>query len=72
MCLAVYLLLAAILTFGQWLYSAQGLQQAVDVAAREISRTPLPAALITNGTSSGGTMTLAVCPLPVTGPRIPV
>ena len=54
-CLAVYLLLAAILTFGQWLYSAQGLQQAVDVAAREISRTPLPAAL----TSSGGTMTLS-------------
>jgi Flp pilus assembly protein TadG len=53
-CLAVYLLLAAMLTFGQWLYSAQGLQQAVDVAAREISRTPLPAAL----TSSGGTMTL--------------
>ena len=48
-CLAVYLLLAAILTFGQWLYSAQGLQQAVDVAAREISRTPLPAAQITSG-----------------------
>ena len=43
-CLVVYMLLAAILTFGQWLYSAQGLQQAVDVAAREISRTPLPAA----------------------------
>ncbi len=54
-CLAVYLLLAAILTFGLWLYSAEGLQQAVDVAAREISRTPLPAAL----TSSGGTMTLS-------------
>ncbi len=54
-CLAVYLLLAAMLTFGQWIYSAQGLQQAVDVAAREISRTPLPAAV----TSSGGTMTLA-------------
>ncbi len=53
-CLAVYLLLAAILTFGQLLYSAQGLQQAVDVAAREISRTPLPAAM----TTSGGTMTL--------------
>ena len=48
-CLAVYLLLAAMLTFGQWLYSAQGLQQAVDVAAREISRTPLPAALTGTG-----------------------
>ena len=58
-CLAVYLLLAAILTFGQWLYSAQGLQQAVDVAAREISRTPLPAAQITSGSLSGGTMTLS-------------
>ena len=51
-CLAVYLLLAAILTFGQWLYSAQGLQQAVDVAAREISRTPLPAAQITTEASA--------------------
>jgi hypothetical protein len=54
--LVVYLLLAAILTFGLWLYSAQGLQQAADVAAREISRTPLPAATI--GSLSGGTMTL--------------
>ena len=53
--LVIYMLLAAILTFGQILYSAQALQQAVDVAAREISRTPLPAAQ----TSSGGTMTLA-------------
>jgi len=51
-CLSVYLLLAAILTFGQWLYSAQGLQQAVDVAAREISRTPLPAAQIPSNTAS--------------------
>jgi Flp pilus assembly protein TadG len=41
--LVLYMLLAAILTFGQILYSAQGLQQAVDVAARELSRTPLPA-----------------------------
>ena len=40
--LVVYMLLAAILTFGQMLYSAQTLQQAVDIAAREISRTPLP------------------------------
>ena len=41
--LVLYMLLAAILTFGQILYSSQGLQQAVDVAARELSRTPLPA-----------------------------
>ncbi|MGA2063572.1 MAG: TadE family protein [Thermoguttaceae bacterium] len=40
-CLVVYMLLAAILTFGQLFYSAQTLQQAADVAAREISRTPL-------------------------------
>ena len=37
MCLVVYLLLAAILTFGLMLYSAQTLQQAADVAAREIA-----------------------------------
>ena len=41
--LVVYMLLAAILTFGQLLYCAQTQQQAADVAAREISRTPLPA-----------------------------
>jgi hypothetical protein len=41
--LVVYMLLAAILTFGHMLFVAQGAQQAVDVAAREISRTPLPA-----------------------------
>jgi hypothetical protein len=50
--LVVYLLLAAILTFGLWIYSAQGLQQAVDVAAREISRTPLPAAMTLSGSTS--------------------
>ncbi len=50
--LVVYLLLAAVLTFGQLLYSAQGLQQTVDVAAREISRTPLPAAQIPSSTAS--------------------
>jgi hypothetical protein len=49
--LVVYMLLAAILTFGQILYSAQGLQQAADVAAREISRTPLPAAVASDGTT---------------------
>lgn len=36
--LALYLLLAAILTFGHMLYVAQGLQGAADLAAREISR----------------------------------
>lgn len=41
--LVLYLLLAAILTFGHMLYVAQGLQGAADLAAREISRTPLPA-----------------------------
>jgi hypothetical protein len=41
--LVVYMLLAAILTFGHALYVAQGLQTAVDLGAREISRTPLPA-----------------------------
>ncbi|GIW98525.1 MAG: pilus biosynthesis protein TadE [Pirellulaceae bacterium] len=41
--LVVYMLLAAILTFGHALYVAQGLQTAVDVGSREISRTPLPA-----------------------------
>jgi hypothetical protein len=41
--LVLYLLLAAILTFGLMLYSAQGVQQAIDLAAREISRAPLPA-----------------------------
>ncbi len=41
--LVLYMLLAAILTFGHMLYVAQGLQSAADLAAREISRTPLPA-----------------------------
>ena len=40
-CLVLYLLLGAILTFGQLFYSGQTVQQAADVAAREISRTPL-------------------------------
>ena len=39
--LAVYLLLGGILTFGQLFYEGQTVQQAADVAAREISRTPL-------------------------------
>lgn len=41
--LALYLILAAILTFGHLLYVAQGLQTAADLGAREFSRTPLPA-----------------------------
>lgn len=41
--LVLYMLLAAILTFGHALYVAQGLQGAADLAAREISRMPLPA-----------------------------
>lgn len=40
--LVVYMLLAAILTFGHALYVAQGLQTAADLGSREISRTPLP------------------------------
>ena len=39
------MILAAILTFGHALYVAQGLQQAADLGAREISRTPLPAVM---------------------------
>jgi hypothetical protein len=41
--LVLYMLLAAILTFGHMLYVAQGLQSAADLAAREISRTPFEA-----------------------------
>lgn len=41
--LVLYMLLAAILTFGHGLYVAQGLQTSADLAAREIARTPLPA-----------------------------
>jgi hypothetical protein len=41
--LVLYMLLAAMLTFGHALYVAQSLQTAVDLGAREISRTPLPA-----------------------------
>ena len=41
--LVLYLLLAAILTFGHLLYVAQGLQTAADLGARETSRTPFSA-----------------------------
>jgi hypothetical protein len=40
--LVLYLILAATLEFGRALFGAQVLQQAADVMAREISRTPLP------------------------------
>lgn len=43
--IVLYLLLAAILTFGMLLYGAQTLQQAAHFAARELARTPLPAEL---------------------------
>jgi len=39
--LVLYMLLAAILTFGHLLFVAQNLQTAADLAARELSRTPL-------------------------------
>lgn len=38
-----YLLLGAVVSFGYLLYVAQGLQHTADLAAKEISRTPLPA-----------------------------
>src|SRR4051812_20704720 len=40
--LVLYLILAATLEFGRALFGAQVLQQATDVLAREIGRTPLP------------------------------
>ena len=40
--LIMYLLVAGIITFGHMLYVGFGLQQAADLGAREISRTPLP------------------------------
>ena len=41
--LVSYLLLAGTLTFGYMIFVAQGMQQAADLGARELSRTPLPA-----------------------------
>ncbi len=40
-----YVLLAAVLSFGRLYFAAQTAQQAVDLAARELARTPLPASL---------------------------
>jgi len=40
--LVLYFLLAATLEFGRAFYANQTIQQAVDIAARELSRTPLP------------------------------
>lgn len=56
--LVLYMLLAAILTFGHAIFVAQGLQTTADFAAREISRTPLPAddsleTVLTSGALSG-------------------
>jgi hypothetical protein len=45
--LVTYLLLAAIITFGFLFYAAQGTQTTVDFLARELSRSPMPAAGIT-------------------------
>ena len=52
--LVVYLLMAAIITFGFALFAAQTNQQVVDVAAREISRTPIPLQFA----ATGGTIKL--------------
>ena len=43
--LVLYMLLAAILTFGHMLYVAQSLQGAADLAAREISRMAISIAI---------------------------
>src|SRR5436190_22355575 len=40
--LILYILMAVTVDFGRALYSAQVVQQAADVMARELSRTPLP------------------------------
>jgi hypothetical protein len=46
----LYLLVGGALTLGYALFVAQGLQQAADLAAREISRTPLPPQITLDGT----------------------
>jgi len=43
--LVLTLILAATMDFGRATYSAQAIQQAADVTARELARTPLPATL---------------------------
>ncbi len=40
--LVLYMILAAILTFGHAIYAAQGLQTAADLAAKEDTHAPLP------------------------------
>ena len=47
--LVLYMLLAAILTFGQILYSAQGLQQAVDIAAQGVVEDSVAGGLTSDG-----------------------
>jgi hypothetical protein len=43
--LVLYLLLASILEFGRMMFAAQTIHAAADFAARELARTPLPAAI---------------------------
>jgi hypothetical protein len=51
--LVFYLLLAAVISFGQTLFVAQQLQSAADLLARELSRAALPSQTTTEGSSSG-------------------
>ncbi|MDX2175873.1 MAG: TadE family protein [Candidatus Sumerlaeia bacterium] len=41
--LILYMIIASMMTFGRTMYSAQAAQSAIDLAARELSRTALPA-----------------------------
>ncbi len=50
--IALYLLIAGILTFGRMFFAAQVLQQASDVFAKELSETPLPPDATLYGTAS--------------------
>ncbi|MDB5341641.1 MAG: TadE family protein [Schlesneria sp.] len=49
--LVFYLLLAAVISFGQALFAAQQLQSAADLLARELSRAALPSQTTTEGAS---------------------
>ena len=64
--MVVTMLMGAILTFGQMLFCDQTLQQAADIAARELSRTPLPPSCslhaVLYGWSDGSDDTLAATP----------
>jgi TadE-like protein len=56
--LVLYVIFAATLEFGRCLFGAQVLQQATDVMAREISRTPLPPAITLNDVLTDTTGTI--------------